>query len=399
MEVYILDRLYRRSAVVDMFESVIWTERWAEVGDFELLISSTPVNRNLFTAGTAVALNASKRVMLVETIEDNTDDDGRTRLKIKGRSLEKILADRMLIDFDGLGVPKEKLYYPGTPLAIAQMMFTHVCVNGVVNDYDVIPLYTTGTSYSAETIAAPTETILWEPEPANLLTLLQDICKVYEFGFRLYRNGDAGQLYFNVYTGNDRTTAQRVHNPTIFSPGLETVQNTTRLATIEKEKNVAYVFNEQGFEIVYADGVDPTVDGFYRRVLTVKVGKFMVTDALGNQVEPTATELSNHLIEQGKNELAKNQSLLAFDGEVNQHSPYLYGRDYELGDLVEMRDADGVGSNMRVTEQIFVHDGAGERSYPTLTLDSYIVTGTWDFWIGNKYWTDFGATEYWNTQP
>lgn len=71
---------------------------------------------------------------------------------------------------------------------------------------------------------------------------------------------------------------------------------------------------------------------------------------------------------------------------------------YELGDIVEMRDNDGAGNYMRVTEQIFVHDSEGERSYPTLIIDSYIVTNTWDSFIGNIEWGSFGADQYWNNQ-
>src|SRR6059036_109541 len=103
MELYILDSLLRRTAVIDRFESLIWTERFAEKGDFELVINSTHENRRLLVAGTRLALNESDRVMTVQSIEDKKDSDGKTILTVKGPSLESLLDDRAAIDgFAGL---------------------------------------------------------------------------------------------------------------------------------------------------------------------------------------------------------------------------------------------------------------------------------------------------------
>jgi hypothetical protein len=55
MEVYTLDSLLRRTTVVDVYQSLIWTERWIESGDFQLDIVSTPATRRLFAAGTKLA--------------------------------------------------------------------------------------------------------------------------------------------------------------------------------------------------------------------------------------------------------------------------------------------------------------------------------------------------------
>jgi hypothetical protein len=64
-----------------------------------------------------------------------------------------------------------------------------------------------------------------------------------------------------------------------------------------------------------------------------------------------------------------------------------------------MRNTDGVINNMRITEQIFVSDREGERSYPTLMLNVFITTGSWLSWLNNKVWSDMGLTEYWDNQP
>jgi hypothetical protein len=397
MEVYILDSLYRRSAVVDRFESLIWTERWAEVGDFELHLSSTPVNRSIFTPNTKLALNESKRVMVVETIEDYIDSDNRTLLKVVGRSIEKILEDRVTSTSGAVAQGMPAITYSTMPSNVAYNMFAVAFIYGTYNANDKIlnisstPREGTNPFYN--------NIIDWRQKPATVLDGVRDVCNAYDMGFRLVRNGETGQLLFTIYSGNNRTTEQQTLTPVVFSPGLETVQNTHRLMTIKQEKNVAYVFNEQGNVIVYANPNDPVPSGMDRRVLLVNPPKLVVQDGNGNNVDPTPTEISNYLIQKGTEDLATHTSLLAFDGEISQRSPYRYGVHYDLGDLVNMRDADGVGNRMRVTEQVFAHDQEGERSYPTLSIDEFVVPGAWSSYLGNRYWSDFGATEYWNTQP
>jgi hypothetical protein len=84
MEVYVLDDLYRRTAVIDNHNSLIWTERFNDVGDFKLEINSTLASRNLFRTGTRLAMNESYRLMVVENVEDGTDADGRNILTVSG---------------------------------------------------------------------------------------------------------------------------------------------------------------------------------------------------------------------------------------------------------------------------------------------------------------------------
>lgn len=94
MEVYILDVLLQRMEVIDRFESLIWTERWASWGDFEIVIHSTPSNRSLLKSGTLLAMNLSHRVMVIENIENATSAEGIRMLKVKGRSIEAIFINR-----------------------------------------------------------------------------------------------------------------------------------------------------------------------------------------------------------------------------------------------------------------------------------------------------------------
>lgn len=390
MEVYTLDSLYRRERVIDQFESLIWTERYALAGDFKLSIHSTPESRTLLSPGTNLAINESYRMMQVETVEDSTDSDGKKLLTVEGRSFEKILEDRVARPSlnNSTLQPNWYLYYP--PAEVARKLFNEICVLGILDPGDIIPGVIEGTIFPEGTIPEPPDTVLWEVAPMSLYQALAEVCAVYDLGFRLVRNFDTSQLYFDVYTGSDRTTAQDDLPAVIFSPDLDNLQNTTELTTIALAKNVAFVLSPVGQEYVYPPDVDPDIEGFERRVLLVKADDITDTDPL---------DATARMVQRGNEELSRHRAFSAFDGEIDQTSEYKYGIHYNLGDLIEKRNVDGITMNMRVTEQIFVCDEAGERSYPTLSINSFITPGSWLSWGFNQVWEDMGETEYWDNQP
>ena len=448
MELYTLDSLLRRASVVDRYESLIWTERYDEWGDFELVIYSTRESRSTFVVGTRLAMNESYRVMTVETTEHAIDSEGRQMLTVKGRSLEAIMEDRLARStFTDLNnMPKWIL--TGTPGAIARKIFNDICRENLVFADDEIPFLQPGTIFPPSSIAEPEVEITVELDLMTVYNAIKEVCQKYDLGFRLVRNFDESELFFDIYSGTDRTTFQSVRTPVVFSPELDNLTNITELTSISSYKNVAYVFHSVSVQIVTADNVSVEVEGFERRVmfvdakdielperdyevpqnqldainavlnvsgitdiekaglnklrdrkrLTVAENAALRTDIIGGSDAATrnllraAADVSvayneienayiNPLLQQrGKEELAKNRSLSAFDGELSTSSIYKYNFDYNLGDLVEMRNSDGVTNQMRVAEQVFISDSEGERTYPTLTLDRFITPGSWTAW-------------------
>lgn len=386
MEMYLLDSLLRRIDVVDKFESLIWTERYSDIGDFELLIHSNRHTRSQFLEDSMVAINKSYRVMRIKTVEDTTDEEGKAALKVTGRSLEDILEDRVAkYTMSNLEV-EPNWVLTGLPADIARQMFDRICRDGALSASDIIPFLMPGHILPTGNIPEPGTSITWTQEPDSLFAAIQSLCITYDLGFRLIRNFDTSQLYFAIYSGDDRTTRQTVLAPVVFAPNYDNLKNTTELKTIQDSKNVAYVFSEFGWKIVYPDNVDPAdATGFHRHVIKV--------DA--SDITEDTINVDGALEQAGKEALLQARTMSAFDGELNQTSQYLYGRDYNLGDLVELRNEDGVITYRRVSEQIFVDDGEGERSYPTLTANDFLVAGTW-LTAGDIVWEDFDLEEWAN---
>jgi hypothetical protein len=405
MELYTLDPLLRREYVVEEYESLIWTERFQQYGDFQIDIASSYKARSLLKPDTYLALNKSNYVMRIESVEDDVSDDGQKMLVVKGRSLEALLYDRVAYLINAatqtsttdpvtgdVTTTDVKWTITDKPADVCRKIFHDICVTGTLDLNDVIPFINEGTFMPADTIVEPTDPITVEIQPTTVYEAIEQIAKVWNLGFRMLRQYDMSKLWFDIYVGSDRTTAQTVLPAVVFAPEMDNLLNTKELKSVEGAKNVAYVYSPAGFQMVVADGVDPDVDGFERRILTVDASD-ITTDSV--------TDVVAALQQRGYEELAKNRTYQAFDGEISQDSQYVYGRDYNLGDVVETRNVDGITNNMRVTEQIFVDDKEGERSYPTLTLNTFINTGSWLSWTSNKAWIDFDADldSVWGNQP
>lgn len=395
MEILILDKLLRPIDVVDVFESMIFTERFSEVGDFQLVVPSISGNRRRFVTGMWIMITDSNRVMEVLTIEDKTDAEGRAVLTIKGTEILNVLSRRLALFMDGEAIAPV-WWIEDAPAEVMRIIFNEICLFGSVSPLDVIPFLYAGNTYPEDNIPEPTTIIKWEQKPATVLEAQKELSDIYDLGFRLYKDPNMSRLHYNVYAGSDRTTNQTVYPPVIFSPDMENLANTTEFTDTSSAFNVIHVIltykNELEVEItvtlyVNENELSPP-EGFDRRV------KQLVLSSVPEEI----TDIEAWMIQSGKDELMKSRPINAFDGQINQTTQYVYERDYYLGDLVEMRAENGATAFMRVEEFIHVEDLQGARSYPTLTTKGFAAAGTWDSWQYDVEWNAMGEDQFWANQ-
>jgi len=397
MEVLILDKLLRAIDVVDTFESMVFAERRKELGDFELVTLSTPSNKKRFVPNTWIMINKSRRIMKVETVEETTDDQLRNILKIKGKEITKVLLQRAALKaIAGPGVAPVWVI-EDQPADVMRYIFRQICVLGTVTPDDIIPFIQDGeTQYPASTIPEFADVVLWEQKPASVFAALKELADIFDLGFRLYRDLNTSELYFDVYAGSDRTTAQSTNPPVVFSFDMENLQSTREFNDISNEYNViqvVYVYKDVTetevaltVEVFDTEGIPP--EGFDRKTKVLTI----------TSIPEEVTDIPAFLYRAGLDELMKSRPVGAFDGEVSKNSQYIYEVHYYLGDVVELRSSTGATAYMTVEEYIFVEDMEGERSYPTFTTRKFIDPGTWASWKYDIEWSAMGSDEYWENQ-
>lgn len=383
---YTLDVNLRRDQVIEGFKSFIWTERYSAFGDVTIVIKSTYENRSLLSPGTMIGKEGSTYVMVVDTIDDDTDQDGTRLINVTGKSFEAFLQHRVAMPAIANLAETPAWVLTGTPGNIARQMFNEICIFKILNIKDSFPYCIGGTFPLAGNLPEPDSIITVAMAPDTLYNSIQKICQTYGLGFRFVKDHDNGRMYFQVYVGSDRTSQQTVYNAVIFAPELDNLSQVRQLTSDAAVKTTAYVFAQNGATTVDAPTANPDATDAERRILFVS----------STNTSDAGPDLTAALQAEGLIALANQRRVYAFDGQLPPDVPYIYGRDYGLGDLVEEKTEAGFGNLMMVTEQIFVSDDQGDRSYPTLSIFQSVIPGSWvgygtDTWAATPTtlkWTD-----------
>ena len=124
MELFALNELLQPERIIDQFSTLIWTERYSEWGDFELVIDSSLGRQSALARGSLLGLDKSRRVMMIETV----DEPGDGTIKLTGRSLEALLSTRIVNSGPAVaGNPGVTVTVSSAPAALARSIFEQTC--------------------------------------------------------------------------------------------------------------------------------------------------------------------------------------------------------------------------------------------------------------------------------
>lgn len=382
MEIYTLNSYGDLDRVVEGVTSFIWTERYNKFGDFKLTIPANSYSRRLFENEMRLIQSDSDRVMRVDVIVETMDERGAQQLEVSGRSLEAQLLDRV--------ARSNSTTYPykwttsRTPAIFCRNVYREICYEGARSARDIFTDIEIDETVKPNTITEPSEVVKFEFEPTSVYKILNETCDAYDLGMSVTRDHTDGQLTFRIFKGYDRTSIQDVNPSVLFSLGLDNLKSTDSLVASTDNCNVVWAYSEQGASYVYAPGVEPTaVRSTNRREHVLKVDKL--------EGDPSEAEILAHLTAKAVEYMALHRTIRAFEGEVAETSPYKYGVDYGLGDLISFHNSNGDMSVMMVSEQIFAMDGEGVRSYPTLIMKDFINAGSWLTWDTISVWSTFAS--------
>ena len=96
MELLVLDTNFDSVAVLDIFKSLIWTDRYNAYGDFEIYTSMSQELLEILKEDYYLWLKESDHSMIIESLTIDSDAENGDHLTVKGRSLESILLRRIV---------------------------------------------------------------------------------------------------------------------------------------------------------------------------------------------------------------------------------------------------------------------------------------------------------------
>lgn len=369
MEAFTLNRKFLRQDTVDVFHSLIWTERYYGDSDIELVVPKTPEMLGKLAPGTFVGIIGSNEVMILETM--NIEEE---KIKFVGISLLPWLNNRFI---RATAAHKDKSFVwpvaavPGKILA--DIVLNWCCQGGQYMSGNAMGIP------NPEQLIIPGLRIADYDKSGTAITppinygpvydILREVATPYRIGMQIILESASDTSYslgFRSYKGLDRTSGQTVNAPVRFSPEMDSLTGIKELQSIAALKTLVYSFASG-----YPDaGPFPATPGIANRTGMQYTGFDLralqdFDDELTTKLADAAALLAA-LNTRAADSLSNNALIQAVDGEIVPENQYQYGRDYNLGDIIEIQGNSDVISTSRVTEYIRTQDEAGERSYPTI---------------------------------
>lgn len=385
MDALILNREFQTQAIIDAFESFIWSDRYNTPGDFELYmpVEKSPlasINRDWY-----LWKRDTDRLMIIEDVSMSTDAEDGDHLTVTGRSLESLL-DRRVI-------------------------FTRTIISGSLQAGIQQLLNENAISPDDESRKIPGLRFVWNNDSRiealtmegnylgeELLSVIEELCDVNDLGFKIAYNEAESSFDFSLYYGEDRSYDQDKNPWVVFSPDYDNLLGSNYYESYKNLKTAAVVAgsenDEMGQEIVDVDG-RPEMTGLDRREMYVRGSDIQRPDVEVNEesirarwekrgktesfiqekiAEETAqaeaqsrADFRAQLAAKGREELAKTYITESFDGTIEAVRQYVYGRDFFIGDVVQIRNQYDKEAPSRITEVVWTHDVEGESLVPTFT--------------------------------
>jgi hypothetical protein len=383
--------------LIENWESLIWTERYADAGDFELKTRYVKETLDLLPEMTLISLLDTTETMMVETHSIEKNEDGIPELTIKGRSIDAFAEERWI------EAPYQKVYKMPAKYTVAEMA-TVLLWNAFVNptEQDVthsIDWFRFATDTLPNVAVSDSTTLAGFSgnrflEGGQLYPQLLKVLHWNRLGVRGVRptaanpssrvisvgTGGGGvltkttrttpdELRFDVYNGRDlQHGVASQASEVIFHHAVGDLEDQKYLFSVRGMKTVASVA-AQGFMNGGTKVKDPALPGdqgnssigWNRRALWVDGGTINDGDSINDYVEG--------LVDRGEAEIQANARTKMFDGKISNLSAYKYGVDYLLGDKVTVIGDYGITQPMRVVEYIrSVDPQTPEGGYPGLAV-------------------------------
>lgn len=347
MEPIVLDTQLQPVALLDVYSSFVWADRYVGMSDFELALPFDKALLPVIQEGYYIQQPMSDNTMIIETLAIRTDLDDGPQLLASGRCLKSIL-DRRIVW--GKTISSSNLDYSVRQLLNANILAPLLPERMVPNFV-----------FPASTDSRVLSTIVDDEFFAeSLLEAIDRLCDPEMIGSKIVFN-DANQFEFSLYSGRDRSYDSLTDSFVVFSPDYENLRNSEYVTSKAGLKNAALIVGEE------VDGVNRTAtvgntSGLARREIAVQA-----TDVKSGVEPPTPPPAAYFAILQRRGEAVLDKTALVegFSGEVDSTQMFVYGQDFFLGDIVQVENEYGLVGTSRVAEVIFSSDASGNLVTPT----------------------------------
>lgn len=350
MIVYVIGSDRKIFDLVDVFESLIWNVQFWDKCDFEMTVPATAENIDLLQVGRALVREVDvsdagyKNVMVIESRNLSFDADTGWLLKITGGGLKKIIGQRIVWAQTNL---------TGTVEAGIRQVITENAISPTLSARQIPNL-----------ILAPaagiTDTFDVQLFGDNIADWLTTICPMYGIGWDIYISA-AGTYVFELKKGTDRSYDQTAVPYVVFSPEYDNLLSSSYSYSKADYKNAALVGGE-------GEGTDQRTATVGTATGLDRFETYIDGGSVSSNGEIITLEQYIKLLESyGQEQLVGTAFNEKFEGEIDPYGLFVLGRDFFLGDIVQIVNDHGLRAKTRVVEIIYSEDRDGSAYIPTFT--------------------------------
>lgn len=370
---YILDQEFNKVFALTQYESLMWVDKYDEPGTIQIYAPPTDDIKKYAVIGNYIQSSRSEHIMVIEKLITTYSSEDGERLTIEGRSLESIL-DRRVI-FLGLYLTNKKSLSDEEGAnnledAIKRLL-DHTFIDPENEDRAVTNFIF---EYSDDDQISDIEVDNMEFEKGeNVLNIVNTIVKSKGLGYKITLNSQK-QLVFKLIKGVNRTIESG--NPLVeFSPMFNNIKDTTYTVDGgENYKNYIYTEGE-----IY-NGAKPKIIETGDTTGLARREHYIVSDSTHEKeativtheegIVKESTVLSNEdyekvLQEEGEKSYKSFSLRKTMESEVEPRLQFVYGRDFFIGDILQIKDKSGNTGYSRCVEFIISHSASGYEEYPT----------------------------------
>lgn len=335
--------------LIENYSSLIWTERYSAAGDFELVLPSNAKSRKLLSKAVYLRIPTSKRTMVCET-----DFEQSGEIKVTGRSLESILERRVIENAGGTPFTSFLNY-------VTRLITFNIGVSATEPERSVPGFYVVNEVPAGFIDPTSFDGVKYG---ANLYTAVKTMCDGRNLGFEIINTPGVSSMQFRFTYGQDLGAYGKVN----FSESIGNITKVSLLKSKVPYKNMALVNlppegNVPGLGQLWRvqPPTGPTPSGLDRREVWTDASDLRKDESL------TSINLQERAFAWGFNELVGHAPINEVDFELSPSNVYKIGQHYQLGDIVNVINPEGLAVKHRVTEYIQSFSAEGASEYPTLT--------------------------------
>lgn len=361
MDIYVLNKSFQQIGIIDVFESLVWVERYYGFGEFEIFTSVTAELLSILQEEYYLQIPDSDKTMIIESIGIRTNVETGNKLIVKGRSLECLLERRIVWEQTQINQNIQDAIWGLVDAAMINPQGTvwppYRKVNNMLWTYSNDPLVTT-------------PIVKGQYLQNDLYEVVTGLCKEVSVGIKIIL--DASNYFeVSVYAGKDRSYAQSTNPYVVFSPTFENLLNSDYLHSIRYFKTLSLILGhitDDGQFFRATKGITvpnwTTFTGIYHRELGVDathIPRYLV----GTSTQISDSVFTDQIREYGFQKLLENGIVSQFDGQADTTNSYKYRTDFFLGDIIQVENEYGLTGRSRITEVTISENLSGRAIYPT----------------------------------